>query len=76
MHLCGEEVQWAVIEAKNDHSSLNAWRLLSEMLLTPKNSGGEPLTPEEVDAVHRQEVHVFPRAELAGSRIISCRYLT
>lgn len=26
--------------------------------------------------MHNKDVHVFPRAEIAGSRLLSCRYLT
>lgn len=44
MFLCGEQVKWERIEERNDHADMSAMQLLQEMLLMPKNSGGDRLS--------------------------------
>jgi hypothetical protein len=50
--------------------------MLKELLLRPKDDGGERLTADEKMAIDTDQIYVYPRAELGASRKLFSKLLT
>lgn len=75
LFLCGRMVPWKKV-SDWEEPTINQLELLKELLLRPKDDGGDHLTRDEKVAIQTNQLYVYPRAELGSSRKLFSKLLT
>lgn len=73
--MCGRVVPWNKVKDWEE-AHLDQQQLLKELLLRPKDDGGDRLTADEKLAIQMDNLYVYPRAELGSSRKLYSKLLT